>query len=55
MLVEVSDERDLLDNVLLHFRDAVKEEEGEDTGHTAEASKKGNPARACQSLPSGAA
>ena len=36
VVVEVADERHLLQDVLLHARDAVEEEEGEDAGGSTE-------------------
>ena len=44
-MVEVADERHLLQDVLLHARDAVEEEEGEDAGGSAEGGADGAPVR----------
>lgn len=38
---EAADEGDLLQNVLLHTRNGIQEEDGEDAGHDAKAAGKG--------------
>jgi len=43
MHVEVADDRDLLQDIFPHFRYAVEEEEGEDSGYRAEADAHGSP------------
>jgi len=45
VVVEVADEGHLLQDVGLHARDAVEEEEGEDAGRGAEGGADGAPAR----------